>query len=64
VNDEEIDANAFAAELLMSTEFIGRVMQKLGRIDQQGVERLARRYQVSSRAMEIRLTKLGLTTPL
>ena len=64
VNDEEIDANAFAAELLMPTEFIGRDIQKLGRIDQQGVERLARRYQVSSRAMEIRLTNLGLTTPL
>jgi len=64
VNDEEIDANAFAAELLMPTEFIERDVQKLVRVDQQALERLARRYQVSSRAMEIRLTNLGLETPL
>ncbi|HWZ84104.1 MAG TPA: ImmA/IrrE family metallo-endopeptidase [Terriglobales bacterium] len=64
VNDEEIDANAFAAELLMPTELIGRDIQKLGRIDQEGVEKLALRYRVSSRAMEIRLTNLGLRTPL
>jgi Zn-dependent peptidase ImmA (M78 family) len=64
VNDEEVDANAFAAELLMPTEFVSRDTQKLGLIDQQGLERLARRYQVSSRAMEIRLTNLGLWTPL
>jgi Zn-dependent peptidase ImmA (M78 family) len=63
-NDEEIDANAFAAELLMPTAFIGRDIQKLGPIDQQALEKLARRYQVSSRAMEIRLTNLGLKTPL
>lgn len=64
VNDEEVDANSFAAELLMPTEFVSRDTQKLGPIDQQGLERLARRYQVSSRAMEIRLTNLGLWTPL
>jgi Zn-dependent peptidase ImmA (M78 family) len=64
VNDEEIDANAFAAELLMPTEFIERDIQKLSRIDSGSVDTLARRYQVSSRAMEIRLTNLGLKTPL
>ena len=63
-NDEEIDANAFAAELLMPTDFIGRDMQKTGGVGQQALERLARRYQVSARAMEIRLTNLGLKTPL
>jgi len=64
VNIEEIEANAFAAELLMPTEFVERETQRLGRIDQRGVENLARRFQVSSRAMEIRLTNLGLATPL
>lgn len=64
INDEEVEANAFAAELLMPTEFIRRDTQKLGPVDQQASERLARRYQVSPRAMEIRLTNLGLLSPL
>jgi len=64
VNRDEIQANAFAAELLMPTEFIEKDTKKLGQVDQQALERLARRYQVSARAMEIRLTNLGLWTPL
>lgn len=64
VNEEEIEANAFAAELLMPSEFITKDAQRLGLIDQEALEKLARRYQVSARAMEIRLTNLGLKTPL
>lgn len=61
---EEMEANAFAAELLMPASFMDRETRKLGRIDEQGKKRLARRFQVSVMAMEIRLANLGLAIPV
>jgi len=60
---EEIEANAFAAELLMPTEYITHDTKRYDRIDQATIQRLARRYQVSQKAMEIKLTNLGLVPP-
>ncbi len=62
-NWEEIEANAFAAELLMPTEYVTRDTKKYERIDRPTILRLARKYQVSHRAMEIKLTNLGLEPP-
>jgi Zn-dependent peptidase ImmA (M78 family) len=56
---EEIQANQFAAELLMPTRFLMRDIDKIRRFDAQTVQFLARRYRVSPQAMEIRLTNLG-----
>jgi Zn-dependent peptidase ImmA (M78 family) len=68
VNIEEIEANAFAAELLMPTMYLQKDFQKL----QPGVwdydhweemddvvKKLAHIYQVSPQAMTIRLINLG-----
>ncbi len=56
---QEIQANQFAAELLMPTAFLKRVLSKLRRIDDNFVQVLARKYRVSSQAMDIRLNNLG-----
>jgi len=55
---EEIEANQFAAELLMPTGFLIRDINRLGRIDASTVQFLARKYRVSPQAMDIRLNKL------
>src|SRR5438309_1044692 len=60
INWEEIQANTFAAELLMPIEFITRDAERLGRVGENEVSHFARRYQVSQRAMEIRLANLGI----
>lgn len=59
---QEIEANAFAAELLMPEEDIRRVIgnKPLDAFDEPGVRRLAARFGVSAQALTIRLTKLGL----
>ncbi len=59
VNWEEIQANRFAAELLMPTAFLMRDLNKLGRVDDNLVQLLARKYKVSSQAMDIRLNSLA-----
>jgi Zn-dependent peptidase ImmA (M78 family) len=56
---EEIQANQFAAELLMPTAFLTRDINRLGRIDERIVQFLARKYRVSPQAMDIRLNTLG-----
>jgi len=63
-NADEIEANAFAAELLMPTAFMEREAQKIGQIDEAAKKRMARRFQVSVMAMEIRLANLGLAIPV
>ena len=59
----EIEANAFAAELLMPTEMIQQEMQKLpGVLDYEKdiiIERLAKIFNVSQQATTIRLINLG-----
>lgn len=60
---EEIEANAFAAELLMPSDFIRREMKQYSFIDLIGpdatVESLANKFEVSTQAMTIRLANLG-----
>jgi Zn-dependent peptidase ImmA (M78 family) len=68
VNIEEMEANAFAAELLMPTHMLRKDLQQVssdtldyaadGSLDMV-LERLAKTYQVSKQAMTIRLVNLG-----
>jgi Zn-dependent peptidase ImmA (M78 family) len=62
-NAKEILANRFAAELLMPTDFLVRDAADLLPLDQQKIQRLCKRYQVSEQAMTIRLTNLGFLSP-
>lgn len=63
VNWLEIEANRFAAELLMPTQFLRRDLDSLQDISKRSVALLARAYAVSPEAMKIRLTNLGITPP-
>jgi Zn-dependent peptidase ImmA (M78 family) len=63
----EIEANAFAAALLMPGEFLKRdfLRMKADEIDaDHAIQTLAVRYKVSCRAMELRLLNLGFISPL
>lgn len=62
-DEQEIEANRFAAELLMPEEFIIRDFIRLGRLDDETVTRLALKYQVSELALEHRLRNIGLLQP-
>jgi Zn-dependent peptidase ImmA (M78 family) len=58
----EIEANLFAAELLMPTEFLNQDLQGKRQVDIEDddfLRELARRYRVSHQAMVFRLTNLG-----
>ena len=66
---EEIEANAFAAELLMPDRMVRAHVESLTRNDDplpadRLVSRLAREFDVSGQAMEIRLGTLGYLSPL
>lgn len=67
IKPEEIEANAFAAELLMPEVFLRdqlNAIAKRGRNTQGDViEKLARAFEVSTQAMEYRLNNLGLLLP-
>ena len=59
---EEIEANGFAAELLMPEQFLARDLARLtftDLLDDRGMLRLAKQYQVSVQAMTNRLVGLG-----
>jgi Zn-dependent peptidase ImmA (M78 family) len=61
-NKIEREANLFAAELLMPTDFIQKDMLKLGNIDllhDVKLETLANNYGVSLQALSFRLNNLG-----
>lgn len=62
---EEIEANAFAAELLMPEELVrARVPKALDLfLHEERIGRLATDFKVSREAMTHRLTNLGLLTP-
>jgi Zn-dependent peptidase ImmA (M78 family) len=69
VDRDEIEANQFAAALLMPREWVltdaDRLMSQRPTLsDEAVVEELAERYAVSRQAMEFRLANLGLWTPL
>lgn len=63
VNWDEIQANRFAAELLMPTSFLVKDLDNLQTIDKRAVALLAQKYSVSADAMKIRLSQLGITAP-
>jgi Zn-dependent peptidase ImmA (M78 family) len=61
-DEHEVEANFFAAELLMPSAFIARDMADYeGRdlVEDKVVEKLAKKYKVSEQALVIRLTNLG-----
>ena len=61
---QEIEANSFAAELLMPEDFIRYHLErhKIDLHDEQAVERLARDFGVSMQALTIRLVNLRLVS--
>ncbi len=59
VNSEEIEANAFAAELLMPENFIRADMATLKTWDKESLQQLAAKYQVSFEAFIYRLSNLN-----
>jgi len=61
VDENEIEANQFAAELLMPALFLKKDLENLpDDIEADAaIEKLAKRYQVSAQAMTIRLTALN-----
>lgn len=64
-HDDEIEANRFAAELLMPREFLETDLSRIDKFfvdDEKQIEELAKRYQVSVQAMTIRLNTLGFVT--
>lgn len=66
---EEVEANAFAAELLMPEEMIRHQFEALAKDHaslpaERLVNRLARQFEVSGQAMEIRLGSLGFLSQL
>jgi len=65
VDREEIEANAFAAELLMPAEMLSSDFYEIFKRDNSDahtslIQSLATRYEVSEMAMEFRLKNLGL----
>jgi Zn-dependent peptidase ImmA (M78 family) len=58
-NPEEIDANTFAAELLMPEPFIRGDMAQLKNWDEESIRELAKKYQVSAESLVYRLSNLG-----
>ena len=63
INWIEIEANRFAAELLMPTRFLELDLNSLENIDKRTVALLATKYIVSPEAMKIRLSQLGILGP-
>lgn len=62
VKQQEIAANAFAAELLMPREELKERLNErpIDALDDMSIRRLAARFGVSAQALTIRLTRLGL----
>lgn len=62
VDAKEIEANQFAAELLMPQEMLAKDLEDLpARLPvDEAIDRLAQKYEVSAQAMTIRLSALGL----
>lgn len=63
VDENEMEANLFAAELLMPADFLARDLESgmdLADDSDQGLQTLANRYGVSAQALTYRLMNLGL----
>jgi Zn-dependent peptidase ImmA (M78 family) len=63
INWVEIEANRFAAELLMPTRFLETDLNSFQSINKRTVPLLAAKYVVSPEAMKIRLSQLGILGP-
>ncbi|HEU5402572.1 MAG TPA: ImmA/IrrE family metallo-endopeptidase [Terriglobales bacterium] len=64
---EEVEANGFAAALLMPQRILMRDWLRLERNDKEipeTIRTLANRYRVSHKAMELRLVNLGFISPV
>jgi Zn-dependent peptidase ImmA (M78 family) len=63
---EEIEANLFAAEILMPSAFLERDLRNvpIDLVDEEVVSMLAKKYGVSTQALVIRLTSLGYLSPM
>jgi Zn-dependent peptidase ImmA (M78 family) len=64
---EEIEANGFAAALLMPERILMRDWLRLEPKEKEipdAIRTLAKRYRVSQKAMELRLVNLGFTSPV
>lgn len=63
---QEVEANQFAAELLMPAKFLKRDIAELHLPldDEEVVADLAKRYQVSTHALVLRLVNLGFVAPI
>ncbi len=62
IHEEEMEANLFAAELLMPTSFIRADLAKVGGLDlfdEDVLKSMADKYEVSTQALTYRLTYLG-----
>ena len=58
---QEIEANAFAADLLMPKDMLEKELEKFGEeLTDMDIYRLANRFGVSQQAMDLRLQNLGL----
>jgi Zn-dependent peptidase ImmA (M78 family) len=60
---DEMQANGFAAELLMPEGLVEADISRFSVVDQRIVSILASKYKVSSQAMQIRLSNLGYIAP-
>ena len=63
VDEDEIEANRFAAELLIPRDFLEADLEALGPIyadDEKAIANLAKKYRVSPQAMAIRLSSFNL----
>lgn len=63
INNREVDANQFAAELLMPTSMLEADFVRLRGSEEGSLAVSASRYKVSGAAMESRLQTLGLILP-
>ena len=59
LDPQEVEANAFAAELLMPREWLEKDLQGKEDLEDEEVVALAKRYEVSIQALTIRLQSLG-----
>jgi Zn-dependent peptidase ImmA (M78 family) len=58
-DESEMEANLFAAELLMPSTLLASDLENVKRLDDNGVTALAKKYGVSTQALLIRLSSLG-----
>lgn len=64
LEDQHIEANAFAMELLMPFDWVVRDCAGLDLADDDGVAKLAKRYRVPASVMAIRIGEVRMTLEL